>query len=100
MSVGTSTAGISSASVFLHARIAVAVPDFVGKRTTAAVAWIQHRNLYCAAAIPPLYAGAAPSLFGNYTITAQRPRAGGTMQLGIEGHNSFRPTPLTLTVRR
>ncbi len=72
--------------------------DFTGKPLTAAIAWIQHRNLYWAATIPPLRAGNASSLFANYTITAQRPRPGGRMQLGIEGHDSFRPTPLSLTV--
>jgi len=74
------------------------VPDFIGKRLTAAIAWIQYRNLYWAGTIPPLRAGDASSLFANYTITAQRPRPRGRMQLGIEGHDSFRPTPLSLTV--
>jgi hypothetical protein len=74
------------------------VPDFIGKPLTAAIAWIQHRNLYWAATIPSLRTGDAASLFANYTITAQRPRPGGAMQLGIKGPDSFRPTPLSLTV--
>ncbi len=74
------------------------VPDFIGKPLTAAIAWIQHRNLYWAATIPPLRAGNAASLFANYTITRQRPRPGGAMKLGNEGHDSFQPTPLSLTV--
>jgi beta-lactam-binding protein with PASTA domain len=74
------------------------VPDFVGKPLTAAIAWIQHRNLYWAARIPPLRAGDAATLFANYTVTAQRPRPGSRMQLGIKGQDSFRPTPLSLTV--
>ena len=74
------------------------VPDFIGKPLTAAIAWIQHRNLYWAATIPPLHAGDAATLFANYTITRQRPRPGGAMKLGNEGHDSFQPTPLSLTV--
>ena len=74
------------------------VPDFIGKPRTAAIDWIQHRNLYWAATIPPLHAGDAASLFANYTTTAQRPRPGAEMKLGNEGHDSFQPTPLTLTV--
>jgi hypothetical protein len=76
------------------------VPDFIGKPLTTAIAWIQHRNLYWAATIPPLQAGDATSLFANYTITRQRPRPGGAMKLGNEGHHSFQPTPLSLTVNR
>jgi hypothetical protein len=74
------------------------VPNFIGKPLTAAIAWIQHRNLSWAATIPPLRDGVASSLFANYTVTSQLPRPGKTMQLGIEGHDSFRPTPLTLTL--
>jgi hypothetical protein len=47
---------------------------------------------------PVAAAGDAASLFADYTVIAQRPRPGGRMRLGIEGHDSFRPTPLSLIV--
>jgi hypothetical protein len=75
------------------------VPDFVGKRLTAAIHWTQRRYLFWAATIPPLRAGDAPSLFANYTITAQRPHPGRTILPVVKDHGGVRPTPLTLTVR-
>lgn len=91
--------GVASPGVPVGKLPSYRAPDFIGKPLTAAIAWIQHRNLYWAATIPPLHAGNAASLFANYTITRQRPRPGGAMKLGNEGHDSFQPTPLKLTVK-
>jgi hypothetical protein len=75
------------------------VPDFVGKRPTAAIHWTQRRYLFWAATIPRLRAGDAPGLFANYTITAQRPHPGSPILPVVKDHGGVRPTPLTLTVR-
>jgi hypothetical protein len=75
------------------------VPDFIDKRLTAAIHWTRRHHLFWAATIPRLRAGAASSLFANYTITAQRPRPGSTILPVVEDHRGARPTPLTLTIR-
>lgn len=77
------------------------VPDFVGRRVSAAVHWAEDHGLYWQVEhLPALAAGDERELFANYLVTDQEPAAGSILTLGVgERHGSsgsFRPTPLTV----
>lgn len=80
---------------------AAKVPAFAGRPVSAAVAWAERHRLYWEVdRLPPLTAGTASGLLGNYRVSRQRPRAGTVLMLGIAtgggNQGSFQSTPLTL----
>jgi hypothetical protein len=96
--------GVGSPAVLVGPLPRATVPNFIGKRLSTAVAWTNHNKLtWYVPHLPPLDAGSAVGLYGNYIITAQTPAAVSTLSLGVRSgggsSGSFEPTPLTLTVR-
>lgn len=76
------------------------VPSFIGKSATAAVEWANRHDMYWSiSTIPRLLASSAPTLFASYRVASQIPKPGGTIVQGVMVGNSFRPTPLTITLR-
>lgn len=78
------------------------VPLFVGRPIATAVAWADRHNLYWQVdKLPPLIAGNAPDLLGNYRVISQQPTVGSSLTLGIAkgggNQGSFAPTPLILS---
>jgi hypothetical protein len=100
--VGCTSCVLGSPGVPVGALPHYTIPSLVGKRVSAARRWIAHKTLYLTEHVGPLKAGNASSLFANYLITAQRPRPGRRLTLGIGtrnssgGSGSFAPTPLTV----
>jgi hypothetical protein len=93
--------GVSSPGVPTGRLPSAKVPDFADQSVSAAVAWAESHRLYWEVdQLPPLVAGSAPGLLGNYRVTSQRPPADSVLALGIGtgggNQGSFQPTPLTL----
>ncbi len=76
------------------------VPSFSGRPLSVAIGWVKAHELLWAATIPPLHEGRAASLYANYVITDQKPRAGAKLRVGVVvPGGGWQPTPLRLTVR-
>jgi hypothetical protein len=76
------------------------VPSFLGKPLPAAIKWVKAHQLSWAATIPALHKGRAASLYANYVITAQSPRPGDNLTVGVTtSSGGWLPTPLKLKVR-
>ncbi len=71
------------------------VPDFVGRRVSTALHWLDAGHWWVNEWIPlpRLPASNAPSLYAAYRVTAQRPAAGSELIYARPGHDD-----LTLTV--
>ena len=82
------------------------VPSFSGRPLSVAIGWVTAHELLWAATIPGLHDGGAGSLYANYVITTQKPRAGAKLTVGmvvsggmVGSGGGWQPTPLRLTVR-
>lgn len=76
------------------------VPSFSGKPLSAAIKWIHVHDLFWAASIPALRDGNRSNLYANYVITAQSPRPGSKLTVGVTtSAGGWLPTPLRLRVR-
>jgi beta-lactam-binding protein with PASTA domain len=71
------------------------IPNFVGGSLADAVKWLSHTQVEWHAQMPPLTSSDAPSLFAAYGVTAQRPKPGTTLQLGVLRYGAFHLTPVT-----
>lgn len=75
-------------------------PNFIGATAALAIGWASRHDMFWSIPrLPPLAASDARSLFAAYTVTSQTPKPGATIAQGIMVGRSFRPTPLTLTLK-
>lgn len=77
------------------------VPDFRGRRLSAATNWADRHHMFWAIPrLPALPASSAKHLFDAYRVVEQQPKPGMTIGQGVKVGKGFKPTPLTLTVVR
>jgi beta-lactam-binding protein with PASTA domain len=73
------------------------VPDFAGATVAAGAAWAGRHKLYWQSDLPPLVAGRARQLLGNFHVVRQQPQPGAVLALGTTGPGAgFTATPLVL----
>jgi beta-lactam-binding protein with PASTA domain len=74
------------------------VPDFKAQPLSAAIDWANQHGMFWAVSLPASPIPEASSLFDAYRVVGQDPKPGASISQGVQSGNSFRVTPLTLTV--
>jgi hypothetical protein len=82
LALASAPCGVSSPAVPRGQLPRYRLPDFSGWTLARTVGWLGRRDIAWRTIIPPLYEGAAPTLYAGFLVTGQAPRPGTTVTPG------------------